>query len=157
MRKFLISAALVTATIATAAPAAAQWARPQGNAYGYNNQGQVRRLEARVDQIRRQIQQLDRRNIISDREARRLGEEARDLDRRINMLARNGFNNRDRYEVERRLVRLEQRLQRDVNDGRNNRYGNGYQNASTATVTAATTATKTIAVAIPAKPGSRPQ
>ena len=125
MRKFLITAALVTATIATAAPASAQWARPQGNAYGYNNHGQVRRLEARVDQIRRQIQQLDRRNIISDREARRLGEEARDLDRRINMLARNGFNNRDRFEVERRLARLEQRLQRDVNDGRNNRYGNG--------------------------------
>lgn len=130
MRKFIVSAALVTATLAAAAPASAQWARPipQGNAYGYNNYGQVRRLEARVDQIRRQIQRFDRRNIISDREARRLGEEARDLDRRINMLARNGFNNRDRYEVERRLVRLEQRLQRDVNDGRNNRYGNGYQN-----------------------------
>ena len=127
MRKFLISAALVTATIAAAAPASAQWARPipQGNAYGYNNYGQVRRLEARVDQIRRQIERLDRRNIISDREARRLAEEARDLDRRINMLARNGFNNRDRYEVERRLARLEQRLVRDVNDGRNNRYGNG--------------------------------
>ena len=127
MRKFLISAALVTATIAAAAPASAQWARPQGNAYGYNNNnyGQVRRLEARVDQIRRQIERLDRRNIISDREARRLAEEARDLDRRINMLARNGFNNRDRYEVERRLARLEQRLVRDVNDGRNNRYGNG--------------------------------
>lgn len=132
MRKFIVSAALVTATLAAAAPASAQWARPipQGNAYGYNNYGQVRRLEARVDQIRRQIQRFDRRNIISDREARRLGEEARDLDRRINMLARNGFNNRDRYEVERRLVRLEQRLQRDVNDGRNNRYGNGYQNGA---------------------------
>ena len=125
MRKFLISAALVSATIVAAAPASAQWARPvpQGNAYGYNNQGQVRRLEVRVDQIRRQIERLDRRNIISDREARRLAEDARDLDRRINMLARNGFNNRDRYEVERRLARLEQRLQRDVNDGRN---GSGY-------------------------------
>lgn len=128
MRKFLISAALVTATLVAAAPASAQWARPvpQGNAYGYNNYGQVRRLEVRVDQIRRQIAQLDRRNILSDREARRLSEEARDLDRRINMLARNGFNNRDRFEVERRLARLEQRLQRDVNDGRRNdgRYGN---------------------------------
>ena len=120
MRKFLITTALVTATLASAAPAAAQWAPrvPQGNAYGYNNQGQVRRLEARVDQIRRQIRQLDRRNILSDREAARLSEEARDLDRRINMLARNGFNQRDRFEVERRIARLEQRLQRDANDGR---------------------------------------
>ena len=125
MRKFLITAALATATLAAAAPAAAQWAPPHGNAYGYNNQGQVRRLEARVDQIRRQIRQLDRRNILSDREARRLGEEARDLDRRINFLARNGFNSRDRYEVERRIARLEQRLQRDANDGRGG-YGNGY-------------------------------
>ena len=125
MRKFLITAALATATLAAAAPAAAQWAPPHGNAYGYNNYGQVRRLEARVDQIRRQIRQLDRRNILSDREARRLGEEARDLDRRINFLARNGFNSRDRYEVERRIARLEQRLQRDANDGRRG-YGNGY-------------------------------
>jgi septal ring factor EnvC (AmiA/AmiB activator) len=131
MRKFLISAALATATFAAAAPAAAQWAPPHGNAYGYNNHGQARRLEARVDQIRRQIHQLDRRNILSNREARRLSEEARDLDRRINVLARNGFNSRDRYEVERRIARLEQRIYREANDGdrrfgRNNGYGNGY-------------------------------
>ena len=125
MRKFLVSAAIAAATLATAAPAAAQWAPPHGNAYGYNNHGQVRRLEARVDQIRRQIHQLDRRNILSDREARRLSEDARDLDRRINALARNGFSGRDRYDVERRIARLEQRLQRDVNDGRGG-YGNGY-------------------------------
>jgi hypothetical protein len=123
MRKFLVSAAIATATIAAAAPAAAQWAPPHGNAYGYNNHGQVRRLEVRVDQIRRQIHQLDRRNILSEREARRLSDEARDLDRRINILARNGFNGRDRYDVERRIARLEQRVQRDAYDGHGyNRY-----------------------------------
>jgi hypothetical protein len=129
MRKFLITAALATATFAAAAPAAAQWAPPHGNAYGYNNQGQVRRLEARVDQIRRQIHQLDRRNILSDREAYRLGEEARDLDRRIDILARNGFSGRDRFDVERRIARLEQRISREVNDG-DRRFGrsNGYDN-----------------------------
>ena len=129
MRKFLVSAALVTATFVAAAPASAQWQRPvsQGNAYGYDNQGQARRLEVRVDQIRRQISQLDRRNILSNREARQLSEDARDLDRRINALARNGFSGRDRYDVERRIARLEQRLQRDVNDGRGrNGYGNAY-------------------------------
>jgi hypothetical protein len=138
MRKFIITAALATATFAAAAPASAQWARPvpQGNAYGYNNQGQVRRLEARVDQIRRQIRQLDRRNILSNREAARLSEEARDLDRRINALGRNGFNGRDRMEIERRIARLEMRLRRDVNDGRGygqdgrgyDRDGRGYAN-----------------------------
>ena len=127
MRKFLITATLLASSVAMAAPAAAQWARPvpQGYAYGYNNQGQARRLEVRVQQIRRQIHQLDRRNILSDREARRLSEEARDLDRRINVLARNGFNQRDRYDIERRLARLEQRLMRDVNDGRRG-YNDGY-------------------------------
>ena len=127
MRKFLVTATLLASSVAMAAPAAAQWARPvpQGYAYGYNNQGQARRLEVRVQQIRRQIQQLDRRNILSDREARRLSEEARDLDRRINVLARNGFNQRDRYDIERRLARLEQRLMRDVNDGRGG-YNDGY-------------------------------
>lgn len=121
MRKFIITAALATATFAAAAPASAQWAPrvPQGNAYGYDNYGQVRRLEARVDQIRRQIRQLDRRNLISNREAARLSEDARDLDRRINALTRNGFSPRDRMEVERRIARLEYRLRRDVNDGRN--------------------------------------
>jgi hypothetical protein len=128
MRKFLVSAAIATATIAAAAPASAQWAPPHGNAYGYHhNRGQVQRLEVRVDQIRRQIRQLDRRNIISEREAFRLSEEARDLDRRIDHLARNGFSGRDRFEVERRIARLEQRIYRDVNDGRgHNGYGNGY-------------------------------
>ena len=125
MRKFIITAALATATFATAAPASAQWVRPvpQGNAYGYDNYGQVRRLEARVDQIRRQIRQLDRRGVLSRREAARLSEDARDLDRRINALTRNGFSPRDRMEVERRLARLEQRLQRDVHDGRQGGYG----------------------------------
>ncbi len=124
MRKFMIPAVILASTIAAAAPAAAQWAPPvpQGNAYGYNNYGQVRRLEVRIDQIRRQIHQLDRRNILSNSEARRLSNEARDLDRRVNMLARNGFNGRDRYEIERRIARLELRVRREATDG--NRWGN---------------------------------
>ena len=128
MRKFLITTALVTATIAAAAPASAQWAPPvpQGYAYGYhNNYGQVRRLEARVDQIRREIRRLDRRGLLSDREAARLSEEARELDRRINALSRNGFSYRDRTDIERRIARLEYRLQRDVNDGRRGWDGRG--------------------------------
>ena len=120
MRKFLVSAALMASTVAVAAPAAAQWAPPvpQGYAYGYyGNHGQVRRLEIRVDRIRQDIRQLDRRNLITERESRRLRDEARELDRRINHLARNGFSGRDRYDIERRIARLEHRIRRDVNDG----------------------------------------
>lgn len=123
MRKFLIPAAVIAATLATAAPAAAQWA-PQGNAYGYNNNyGQVRRLEVRVMQLRRQIQQLDRRNILSNNEARRLDAQARNLEIRVRQLGRNGLNSRERYTIERQIAQLEQRIRNQANDG-NRRYGN---------------------------------
>jgi hypothetical protein len=124
MRKFLLTAALLASSVAVAAPAAAQWAppAPNGYAYGYNNHGQVRRLEVRVQQIRNQIRQMDRRNILSNREADRLNREARDIQYRIRRLGDNGLNGRERYEIERRISRLEQRVYREARDG--NRYNN---------------------------------
>jgi len=122
MRKFLISAAIATSTIAVASPAAAQY-QPQGYAYGYqNNRGQVQRLQVRIDQIRRQITQLDRRNALSNSEARRLSGQASDLQRRLRSLGSNGLNSRERYDIERRIVALETRVQREANDG-NRRLG----------------------------------
>lgn len=128
MRKFLIPAAILVSTLATAAPAAAQWA-PSGNAYGYNNHGQTRRLEVRLRQLRREIAQLDRRNILSNREARRLDAQARNLEYRFRQLASNGLTSRERYSIERQIAQLEQRIRYQANDG-NRRYGNnnGYGN-----------------------------
>lgn len=134
MRKFLISAALLASTLTVAAPAAAQWA-PQGNSYGYGNNngyngyGQSRQLEARVWQLRQQIRQLDQRNVLSGREARQLDAEARNLQYRVRQLAYNGIDPRERFEIERQISRLEQRIRYAANDG-NNRYGynNGYNN-----------------------------
>jgi len=142
MRKFLISAALMASTVAVAAPAAAQWApppaygygqQPYGNAYGYNNYGQVRRLQVRIDQIQRQINRLDSRDVLSEREAARLRQESRSLEYRLRNAARYGLNGRERYDIERRIQRLEFRVQREARDGngwRNDRYGqygyNGY-------------------------------
>ncbi len=129
MRKYIISAALLGSTLAFAAPAAAQWApsAPQGYAYGYQgNQGQTRRLEVRIMQIRNQIRQLDRRNILSNREANRLDAEARSLQYRVRQLGYNGLNQRERYDIERRIARLEQNIRYQANDG-NRRYSqNGY-------------------------------
>lgn len=128
MRKFIMSAVLAASTVAIAAPAVAQWAppAPQGYAYGYNNnQGQVRRLEVRLQRIIRQIRVLDQRNALSNREARRLEQEARNLQYRIRQLGYNGLSQRERYDIEMRINRLEQRIFRDVRDG--NRYpGGGY-------------------------------
>ncbi len=116
MRKFIISTAIIASSIVAAAPATAQWA-PNGNAYGYNNNGQVRRLEVRVMQLRRQIAQLDRRGILSNREARRLDAEARNLEIRVRQLGRNGINSRERYNIERQIARLEQHIRIQATDG----------------------------------------
>jgi len=136
MRKFLVSAALMASTVAVAAPAAAQWApqpgygqQPYGNAYGYNNYGQVRRLQVRIDQIQRQINRLDRRDVLSEREAARLRAESRSLEYRLRNASRYGLNGRERYEIERRIARLEQHVYREARDGnnwRNDRYRSGY-------------------------------
>ena len=124
MRKFLIPAAIIASTIATAAPAAAQW-QPQGNAYGYDNRGQARRLEVRVMQLRREIAQLDRRNILSNREAARLRAEARDVRNDLRRAARDGLNQREANRFHQRVAQLEYRIQREARDRgrRGDRYG----------------------------------
>jgi hypothetical protein len=134
MRKVLISLAVAVSALAVAAPASAQYfpGQPQGNAYGYNNNyGQARRLQVRIDQIQRQIDQLDRRNILSNKEARRLRDESRSLERRLAQVSRYGLNPRERQNIEIRIARLEQRVRYEASDG-NRRFGqNGYngQNA----------------------------
>lgn len=129
MRKYLIPAAIIASTLAAAAPAAAQW-QPQGNAYGYENRGQGRRLEVRIMQLRREIAQLDRRNIISNREARRLDAEARNLEMQFRQMSYNGIDRRERYVLMQRIDRLEQNIRRQATDGNrrgNDRYdSNGY-------------------------------
>ena len=129
MRKYIISAALLASTVAIAAPASAQWAQPQpqGYAYGYQgNYGQTRRLEVRIQQIRQQIRHLDRRNILSNREAHRLEAEARSLQYRVRQLGYNGLNQRERYDIERRIARLEWNVRREANDGDRRFSQNGY-------------------------------
>jgi opacity protein-like surface antigen len=128
MRKFLISATVAAAALTAAAPAAAQYAPPYGNAYGYgqNHFGHVRSLQVRVNRLQQQIRQLDRRNIITNREAARLMDDSRDLERRLRRNARDGYGltPNEARAVEVRLVRLEQRLFRDARDG--NRWGRNW-------------------------------
>ena len=122
MRKFLIPAAVAAATLTIAAPAAAQWAPAPQYGHGYNY-GHVRNLQVRVDRLQMQIRNLDRRNILSNREAARLLDDSRDLERRLRRNARDGrgLTYDEARAVEVRLVRLEQRLFRDARDG--NRWG----------------------------------
>lgn len=131
MRKLLITIATAASALAVAAPASAQYfPQPRGNAYGYNNYGQVRSLQVRVDRLQQRIQRLDSRDRISEREARNLREDARDLERRLHRASRNGLHPQEAQQIEYRLARIEQRLMRDANDGRggwgNQAYGQGY-------------------------------
>lgn len=127
MRKFLISTAVLASMVVAAAPAAAQWQQPNGYANGYNNRGQARRLEVRVMQLRREIAQLDRRNVLSNSEARRLEAEARNLEQRVRQQGYNGLSQRERHNIEQRIARLEQNIRRQANDG-----NRGYNNRSSA-------------------------
>jgi hypothetical protein len=126
MRKVLISVAAAASALAFAAPAAAQHypaQPPYGNAYGYHNNhyGHFRNLQVRVDQLQRHIVNLDRRNIISEREAYRLREQSRQIEGQLRYSARNGLSPNEARTIEYRLARLEQRIYRDARDG--NRWG----------------------------------
>jgi hypothetical protein len=128
MRKFLISAALAATALTAAVPAAAQYGQPYppyGNAYGYNNYGHIRSLEARLNQLQRQIARLDQRNILSNREAARLRAQAWDIRNDLRRAARDGFNQREANRFQQRIAQLEYRIQREARDWNNraNRYG----------------------------------
>jgi len=127
MRKFLIPAAVAIGALTAAVPAAAQYAPPlYGNAYGHNNYGQVRALQARINNVQREIRRLDQRNAISNREAANLMGDARAVERRLYDTSRRGLSYSEARAVEVRVARIEQRLYREARNG--NRYGaNGYR------------------------------
>ena len=129
MRTLIVSLAAAASALAVAAPAQAQWA-PQGNAYGYNKYGHVRALQARIDNLQRQINRLDKRDVIRNREADRLRNASRDIERRLRYSTRNGFNPREAYQIERQIARLEQRIHAVLRDGhrwgRNDNRWNGF-------------------------------
>ena len=125
MRKVLFTVAAAASALAFAAPASAQYypgqQAPYGNAYGYNNYGHVRSLQAHIDQVQRQISRLDQRNILSEREAARLRYESRDIERQLWYVGRNGLNPYEATSIQRRISRLEQRVAYEARDG--NRWG----------------------------------
>jgi hypothetical protein len=122
MRKFLIPLALATSTVALAAPASAQWAsQPRANAYGHNNNyGHARAMQARVDNIQRQITRLAQRRMISRNEYNNLIRDTREIEQRLLRNARDGrgLTRQEASNTERRIARLEQKIARDVRDGR---------------------------------------
>ena len=140
MRKVLIALAATGSALAVASPAAAQYfpapAQGYGHAggyqFGYNNYGQVRALQARIDRVQRNIERLDRRDAIRERTARRLRQEARDVERRLRHSTRFGLSPYEVNDVERRVFQIERRVRLALGRGWRNDYGingyNGYDN-----------------------------
>ena len=142
MRKVLTSTAAAVSALAFAAPAAAQYypaPPPQayGN-YGYNgygnNYGGVRNLQVRIDRLQQRISRFDSRDRITEREARRLRNESREIEQRLRRASRYGLNPQEYSSIDYRIRRLESRIYRDARDGRgwgnNNGWGNQGQNWS---------------------------
>jgi opacity protein-like surface antigen len=123
MRKLLIGAAIAASALTAAAPAAAQYYPGQQQQYGYgqNNWGQTRALAARIDQIRQQIRVEARRGMLSGQDAYRLDIQAQQLRAQLRQSAYGGIDQRERYQLERQIQRLEQR----VSYNNSNRYGRG--------------------------------
>jgi Spy/CpxP family protein refolding chaperone len=124
MRKLLISAALATATITAAVPAAAM-AQPYGwqNRHGVDR-GQIsnliRDLNVAEARINRAVGQ--RRDGISFREATGLRREAQNIRLRLNLAMRNGINQREFFDLRTRVNRLEARVRLERNDRYNRRF-----------------------------------
>ena len=98
---------------------------PYGNAYGYHaNYAQVRAVKQRIDQIQREISRLARYRMISRNEYHNLAQDSREIERRFYRNSRDGWglSASEMYDVQIRVARLEQKIARDVRDGRQWRY-----------------------------------
>lgn len=120
MMRTFVWAIVGSAIAIIAAPAAAQYdPAPVPIRYEHRGWGEVGELQGRIDNIRRQIDRLDRREAIRGRAADRLLGEADKIERRLHDKARNGLDPREAGDIQYRLQRLEQRVRFAIGD----RYG----------------------------------
>jgi hypothetical protein len=119
MRKLLISAALATATIVSAVPAAAATAQP---GYGWQRGGPTRaQVNELLRDLRRAEVRINRAPGISRREAAGLRREAGQIRFRLNLALRNGINRREFFDLRGRVNRLEARVRIENRDRDNRR------------------------------------
>jgi len=133
MNKVLFSLVAAGAALGFAAPASAQVYHTlpypaYGNGYG-SGYGQVHQLQARIDALQNRIRFLDRRDVIRNRTADQLKNEARDIEKQLRRSARYGLNPYEMNGIQMRIARLEQRVQFASQRFGGRGYGyNGYNN-----------------------------
>jgi hypothetical protein len=142
MRKVMFSIAAAAATLAIAAPASAQVYgnagvgigvgapgygnltpynpaynyQPYNYGYGYNGYAFVQQMQQRVLRIRADIRNMERRRMLSVREARSLDREANAIQRQIYRAPRGGIRPQEARRIENRIRNLEVRVQREAWD-----------------------------------------
>lgn len=118
MRKFLISAALLSAA-AISAPAAAQYyGRGYDRGYGYNyDRGGEIQIGRELDRLHDRIDRSAYRGRLSPNETYRLQRHFDSLSRRFERYRYNGLSSREYYDLERRIANLHNRLQHERRDG----------------------------------------
>jgi opacity protein-like surface antigen len=123
MRKFLISAALVTATMAMATPADAQYrGQGYGQVYGSGySQFRGGGIQRQLAEIRQQIRIGFDRGVLTRGEAERLSRDADHVERRLQRRSWDGLGFREREDLQRRIFELRQRLRFESAD-RDRRY-----------------------------------
>lgn len=117
MRKFLISAALISATAMTAPAVAQDWNR---GGYGYNQRG-GQGIQNQVRQLHQRIDNMYQRRLISLRERHNLHQRAEGINQRLYSYARNGLNQREHRDLQNRIQNLRQRLQHERFEDREQR------------------------------------
>ncbi len=110
MRKFMISAALLSIAVA-AAPASAQ----RYGDYGHRSDD---RIDHQINQIEERIERAADNGRISRGEARRLLRQAEQIDRLEDRYSRNGLTRWEVQDLRQRVQHLRQQLRFERQDGR---------------------------------------
>lgn len=99
--------------------------QPYGQGYGYQaNYHQVRAIKQRIDRIQLDLRRLAQYRMISRSEYNARLHDSREIERRFFRNSRDGWGltPHEMYDVQVRIARLEQRIARDIRDGRHWRY-----------------------------------
>ena len=118
MRKIILSLAVATATL-SAVPAAAQYRdhdRWDQRGDFRHDQRAVQQLLRELNQVEQRIDRSARRGIISSREALGLRREAVRIRDRLHRSARNGLNGRELQQLSFQIDRVEDRLRIERRD-----------------------------------------
>jgi hypothetical protein len=125
MRKFLVSALMVSSFVAVA-PAQAQHSGHRGNQVEWNRGGPSRQA---INELLRDLQRAEngiqrsvQRRAISQREATGLRREANQVERQLQRASRNGITGREFGALRVQVNRLEQRLRVERRDRDGRRY-----------------------------------